>query len=76
MTTLALDIRSENRIAILTRSRKYHRCAVCQEYIYKREHYYSITVGGSGLGSIKFPQRVHIHCLDAFLERVRKAKEL
>lgn len=76
MQSLALDIRKEGHIATLTRSRKYHRCALCQEYINKGEQYYSITIGGGGLGSLKFPERTHSYCLDAFFERMRKSREL
>ena len=59
MTTLALEVRKDNRIATLTRSRKYHRCSVSQEYINKGSLYYAVTIAGSGLGGIKFPERVN-----------------
>jgi len=76
MVTPALVVREEGRIAVLTRSRKYHRCGICQQYIDKGSQYYAITLGGGGLGSIKFPSRVHIECLDKYWERVRKSREL
>ncbi len=75
MTTVALIIRKEGRIAKLTRAQKYHRCAVCPEHIAPATQYYSVTVGGSGLGGIKFPTRIHIHCLDAYFEKVKRARE-
>lgn len=73
--TLALVIRKEGRIAKLTRARKHHRCAACQEYILPATQYYSVTVASSGLGGIKFPSRVHPGCLDAYLEKIKVAKE-
>jgi len=75
MTTPALVIRKEGRIAKLTRAQKHHRCAACPEYILPATQYYSVTIGGSGLGGIKFPSRVHPGCLDAYLEKVKRAKE-
>ena len=73
MTTLT--IRKEGRIAQITRARKHHRCAVCQEFINKGSQYYAITIGGSGLGGLKFPTRVHIDCIDAYFEKTKRAKE-
>lgn len=73
MTTLALVIRKEGRIAKLTRAQKYFRCAVCPEYILPATQYYSVTVGGGGVQP--FPSRVHPDCLDAYLEKVKRAKE-
>ena len=75
MTTLDLVIRRHGRIAKITRARVSHRCAQCQEYILPRTQYYSVTVGGSGLGGIKFPTRVHIHCIDNYFEKIKRANE-
>lgn len=66
----------EGRIALLRKARKFHRCGVCQELIDKGNQYYSITIGGGGLCSLKFPERVHCDCLEAFFEKVRKSREL
>ena len=68
-------IAKEGWRAELTRARKLHRCCVCQEYINKKEQYYSIIIGGGGLGSIKFPERSHINCLDTFWAKVKRNKE-
>ncbi|MAF43082.1 MAG: hypothetical protein CMI54_02780 [Parcubacteria group bacterium] len=76
MAELSLRIREEGRIAELTRARKYHRCSECQELIEKGSQYYAITIGGSGLGSIKFPSRVHRDCLTAYFERVKRSRKL
>ena len=75
MAALALNIRKEGRIATLTKAQKHHRCAVCQEFILPATHYYSVIVGGSGLGGIKSPSRVHPDCLDAYLEKVKRSRE-
>jgi len=69
MTNLALTVYRQNRIASLTRARKYHRCAVCQELINKGDQYYAITFSYAGLGSIKFPERCHIECMDKFFSK-------
>lgn len=74
--TLPLELRREGRIAILRRSRKYHRCSVSQEYINKGSHYYEITIGGGGLGTMLFPERVKPECLEEYFERVRRSREL
>jgi len=76
MTTLSLTIREEGRIAKLTQARKYHRCVVCQKYMYKDDQYYSVTVAGSGLGGIKFPSHVHTGCIDQYFEKVKASRKL
>jgi len=70
------EIRREGRIAILRHSRKYHRCAVSQEYINRGSLYYAVTIGGGGLGSIKFPERVKPEYLEKYFERVKRSREL
>lgn len=57
------------RTATLRKARKDHRCSACPEIILKREHYWSIVLNGSGLGSIKFPDRIHLKCLSKYCER-------
>ena len=60
---------SNGRIAELRKARKCFKCAECEQPIEPREYYYSITLAGSGLGSIKFPDRVHMGCVMNFLNR-------
>ncbi|MBA7567482.1 hypothetical protein ES708_09194 [subsurface metagenome] len=67
-------IRKEGRIATLTKARKHHRCAECPEWIKPQSHYYSVVAGGSGLGGIKFPSRVHPGCLELYFGRVKRAR--
>ena len=50
-------------------------CNQCKGVIRKGEHYYQIVIGGGGLQSLKFPNRVEVNCLDIFLERYHKAWE-
>jgi hypothetical protein len=40
----------------------------CKRPIKPGSRYYSVTIGGGGLGSIKFPDRVHEECVDPFLD--------
>lgn len=58
-----------NRTATLTKARREHPCAICPEPIAKGDHYRSITYNGAGLGSIKFPERVHLGCLKGYWEK-------
>lgn len=67
-------VRREGRIATLTKARKLHRCAVCPEYIPKGDYYYSVVVGGGGLGSLKFPTRVHTYCLEKHFDHIRRSQ--
>jgi hypothetical protein len=58
------ELRINGKIAFLRRARKQHRCKNCPLPIARGQFYYEVTYGGSGLGSIKFPIRVHYgHCL-------------
>lgn len=53
------DIRQNNKIARQRRARKQHTCAQCGAPILKGDYYWEVVLAGSGLGSIKFPARVH-----------------
>ena len=75
-TTLANRIVHDHGNAELTTARKHHRCCVCQEYILPKSRYYAIFVGGGGLGSIKFPERVHTACLEQYYERAGRSRAL
>lgn len=62
--TKAMDITRNGKVARLRCARKQHACKQCPRPIYPGQHYYEVTYAGSGLGSIKFPARVHYgHCL-------------
>lgn len=52
-----------SKIAELRRARNEHTCAECGLPITLGEQYYCIYWAGAGLGSLKFPKRVHIDCL-------------
>jgi hypothetical protein len=51
-------------IATLRTARKAYKCRDCGLLIEPDEPYYCITIGGAGLGNLKFPDRVHIKCLE------------
>jgi hypothetical protein len=50
-------------VATLTKARKQFDCHRCPLPIVPGEHYYAITIGGGGLQSAKFPERIHVFCL-------------
>ena len=56
-------------IADLRLSRKYYDCVICKKIIGLGEKHYTVVVAGGGLGSLKFPDRVHIDCLETYLQR-------
>ena len=68
-TEMLERIVSNGRIAELHKARNGYKCDECGQPIEPREYYYSVTWGGSGLGSIKFPDHVHMGCVMNFLNR-------
>lgn len=42
-------------------------CCHCHEDIPRFSYYYTVTYAGAGLGGIKFPDRCHEHCVEAYL---------
>lgn len=48
------------------RARKPFSCHQCRQQINPGEDYYSITYGGGGLGDQKYPDRIHLKCIDAY----------
>lgn len=56
-------------ILTLTRAKKEHPCEECPDPIKAGEQYYEIYYAGSGLGGMKFPNRIHIRCVDKFTNR-------
>jgi len=61
-------VTGNGRIAELRRSMKFYPCAQCQKAIKPGDYYYAVTIAGGGLGSIKFPWRVHEDCISQFLK--------
>ena len=55
----------------LRKARKYHRCEVCRGDIDPGMQYYAATIGGGGLGSLKYPTYLHFQCK----EEHQKSKE-
>ncbi len=72
MTPLPQRVTHNGQIADLGRARKCYKCDECGQEIPATTQYYSITLGGAGLASIKFPDRVHVGCL---LRRINADKE-
>ena len=70
--TLVKRIVAAGRIAELKRARKIHNCRECGDTILQSDLYYSVTIAGGGLGSIKFPDRVCVDCIDDYLEKRKK----
>lgn len=64
-------------IAEPSRARKgYHTCRHCKERIHRGETYYSVTIGGGGLASIKFPDRLHWDCLEGYMQEQERARAI
>ncbi len=52
----------------LIKAKKEHRCIGCPHPILHGEDYWSITLNGAGLGSTKFPDRIHKgDCLSKYI---------
>lgn len=67
MTNLHRDIiRQEGKIYEPHKARKRYRCKQCHEEIEPGTYYYAVFIGGSGLGGIKFPDRIHLKCRDRY----------
>ena len=54
------------------KARKIHDCNACPRLIFPGSQYYAIFYG-KGLGSLKFPDRIHTWCLKDYTDK-RKAK--
>lgn len=54
------------------KARKEHACQVCQHPIFPGFHYLAVFYG-MGLGSLKFPDRIHTWCLKDYTDK-RKEK--
>lgn len=57
------------RIAELRRAMKTYICKQCGETIENGNYYYAVVIGGGGLGSLKFPSRVHQECIETYLSK-------
>lgn len=53
-------------IADPRKARKPSVCEVCYKPIEVGSDYYAVVIGGGGLGSLKFPSRVHLDCINDF----------
>lgn len=48
--------------------RKSFTCWHCKGEIPQFTYYYSVVIAGGGLGSLKFPDRIHEECIFDFME--------
>lgn len=67
--------RELSRIADLRKAQRTHECNECHRLIPKGSSYYSVVIPGGGLGSLKFPDRVHLDCLNAYFERIKRSRD-
>ena len=58
----AIEIHMNGAVARLTKARKPYKCYSCGDPIEPGEYHYCVYYG-MGLGSLKFPDRVHQGCL-------------
>jgi len=64
-----VDIITNGRIATMRMARKEYTCRECGLPIKPGEKHYCVTYAGAGLGSTKFPDRVHEYCVDRYLAK-------
>lgn len=58
------ELRIRGQIAALIRARKGYKCADCGFPIEKGEEHYCVYTGGPGFSNLKFPDRIHIQCVE------------
>jgi len=68
-TKLARVVRRNGYIATLRKARTGKKCNTCGYPIEPGSWYYSVVLGGGGLGWLKFPDYVHTNCLDDYPSR-------
>ena len=65
---IPIRITINGKVAELVTARKTYKCDECGYPIVPHSDYYTVTIGGGGLGSIKFPDRVHVRCIEEYLK--------
>jgi len=63
-----MRIRKNGYIVTVRKARKPHSCKECHQPIERGDEYCAVTLGGAGLGSLKFPDRVCRSCIEQFVE--------
>jgi hypothetical protein len=67
---MSREIRRNGKTATIRVARKDYICTECHFPILRGQPYWSIVLNGSGLGSLKFPERTHEgRCLQKNLSR-------
>lgn len=54
-------------VATPVKARREFACTECKGAIQVGDAHYSVVIAGGGLGSLKFPDRVHQDCLEKYL---------
>jgi len=75
VTPLPTRIIRNGRIAELHRARKQYICLQSGLPIEPGEYYYSITYAGAGLGGLKFPDHIHVNCIEKYLNANRGSNQ-
>ena len=65
--TVSVKVLAKGYICDLRHARKEHTCSVSGLTILPGEYYFECTVGGGGLGSIKFPDRVKFDFITKYI---------
>ncbi|MCJ7743102.1 MAG: hypothetical protein MUO99_00875 [Dehalococcoidales bacterium] len=60
------ELRVAGKILTMVKGRKRHKCCVCPMPIEAGETHCAIIQGGGGLGWIKYPDRIHLDCIDNY----------
>lgn len=63
------ELRMGGYIFTRRKARKDHKCKECPTPIAAGDEYFEVVIGGGGLGSLKFPSRIHIGCLNSYRKR-------
>lgn len=59
-------------VYVQRRARKTNPCKMGDGDIQTGEQYFAVTIGGGGLGSLKFPAYIHLRCRDAHISMIEE----
>ena len=58
------ELKVRGQIATLVRARREFKCSACGFPIEKGEEHYFVYTGGVGFSNLKFPDHIHVHCME------------
>lgn len=58
------ELQIHGQVATLDRAITGHKCSACGFPIEKGEQHYCVYTGGPGFSTLKFPDHIHIHCME------------